>query len=58
MNVFDLRNFVTTEYQRFSTGYSTIKAEDIKRFVEGQHQQQRYWPAPLVQIDQSTFHAG
>ncbi len=30
MNVFELRNFVTSEYRRFSTGYSTIKAKDIK----------------------------
>jgi ATP-dependent helicase YprA (DUF1998 family) len=51
MNVFDLRNFVTSEYRRFSTGYSTIKAKDIKAFIEEQHKKQRYWPAPLVQIN-------
>ena len=51
MNVFDLRNFVTSEYRRFSTGYSTIKAQDIKQFVNGEHEQQCYWPAPLVQIN-------
>lgn len=51
MNVFDLRDFVTEEYERFSRGYSTFRADDIKQFVDNEHKKQRYWPAPLVQIN-------
>jgi len=51
MNVFDLRHFIVSEYKKFSTGYTTIKAKDIKDFLEKQHKKQRYWPAPLVQIN-------
>ena len=57
MNVFELRNYVISEYQRFSTGYSTIRAEDILTFIQTEHDKQRYWPAPLVQIN-PTFKKG
>ena len=51
MNVFSLRDFVISEYRRFSTGYAKIHAEDIRSFVDEENENQRYWPAPLVQIN-------
>jgi len=51
VNLFELRDFICDEYREFSTGYTKIRAEDIKRFIAQEHENQRYWPAPLVQIN-------
>lgn len=51
MNVFKLRNYLVDQYRGFSTGYSTIYAADIQQYVQIEYNNQRYWPAPLVQIN-------
>jgi len=44
VNLFELRDFICDEYREFSTGYTKIRAEDIKRFIAQEHENQRYWP--------------
>jgi len=41
MNVFKLCDFVTREYERFSTGYSTFRAQDIKMEKYGEYRTRR-----------------
>ena len=53
MEVFELRDYVISQYREFSTGYTKILAKDINRFLKKEHANQRYWPAPLVQINPS-----
>lgn len=50
-NVFDFRNEVVSDYSRFSRSFSTIRAQDIKDFVDVEYDQGRYWPEPLIQIN-------
>jgi len=45
MDVFEFRNYLVDEYRQFSTGYSTIQADDIRQFVKREYGNQRYWPA-------------
>ena len=51
MEVFELRDYVISQYREFSTGYTKILAEDINRFLKKEHANQHYWLAPLVQIN-------
>ncbi len=50
-NVFDFRNKLIEEYDRFSRSFSLIAAPDIKEIVNRQYNDGRYWPDPLVQIN-------
>ena len=50
-NVFSYRDAVIDEYNRFSRSFTKISADDIKRVVDAEYANGRYWPDPLVQIN-------
>ncbi|RDH46487.1 DUF1998 domain-containing protein [Zooshikella ganghwensis] len=50
-NVFDFRDRLVDEYSSFSRSFVSIAAEDIKRLVEQEYSEGRYWPQPLIQIN-------
>ena len=51
MNVFDLRDTLVADYQRFARSFTTIKADDIREQVEAEYKTGRFWPDPLVQVN-------
>lgn len=51
MNVFDLRDTLVGDYQRFARSFTTIQADDIRHQVEAAYQGKRFWPDPLIQIN-------
>ncbi|MEI2719915.1 MAG: DEAD/DEAH box helicase [Gemmatimonadales bacterium] len=51
MNVFDLRDTLVGDYQRFARSFTTIHAKDIRDQVEEAYQGKRFWPDPLIQIN-------
>lgn len=50
-NVFSFRDQLIAEYGAFSRSFTKIAADDIKREVERQYDEGRYWPEPLIQIN-------
>ena len=50
-NVFSYRDAVIDEYNRFSRSFTKISADDIKRVVDAEYANGRYWPDPLIQIN-------
>ncbi|MBL4827147.1 MAG: DEAD/DEAH box helicase [Spongiibacteraceae bacterium] len=57
MDVFSYRDAVIGDYKRFTTSFTTIKAQDIKDFVTSKYDEGQYWPAPLIQLN-PAFVAG
>ncbi|AMO54593.1 hypothetical protein GZ77_24715 [Endozoicomonas montiporae] len=57
MDAFKFREHLISQYSEFSRSFCKIKADDIRSFVEKIHQEQLYWPAPLIQVNPS-FKAG
>lgn len=57
MDAFKFREHIISQYSEFSGSFCKIKALDIQRFVKKIHEQQRYWPAPLIQVN-PNFKAG
>ncbi len=51
MDVFNLRDTLVEDYQRFARSFTTIRADDIRSQVELAYQGGRYWPDPLVQLN-------
>lgn len=51
MNVFEFREKLVTDYSYFTRSFTRIKAEDIKDFVDHEYDSQKYWPAPLIQVN-------
>ena len=50
MNVFEFRNHLIADYQRFSRSFTKIRADDIQAFVKGEYRDERFWPAPLTLV--------
>lgn len=50
-NVFDFRDELVNEYSIFSRSFVTVSADDIKRVIEKEYAEGRYWPQPLIQIN-------
>lgn len=57
MDVFSYRDAVISDYEKFTTSFTTIKSPDIKTFVTKNYDDGKYWPAPLIQLNPS-FVAG
>ena len=53
MDVFSYRDAVITDYKRFTTSFTQIKAPDIKDFIVSKYDDGHYWPAPLIQLNPS-----
>lgn len=51
MNVFEFREKLVADYSTFTRSFTRIKAPDIGKYVESEYQSQRYWPAPLIQVN-------
>ncbi len=57
MNVFEFRQTLVREYAQFSRSFTRLRSEDIREFVDREYASQRYWPAPLIQIN-PTYRSG
>jgi hypothetical protein len=53
MDVFDLRDRVIRDYERFTRSFAKIEAGDIKTVVDQAYDQGRFWPSPLIQLNPS-----
>jgi len=51
VDVFEFREHLVGEYERFTRSFSRIRAEDIRDYVDREYAGQKYWPEPLVQIN-------
>jgi hypothetical protein len=49
MDVFEFRDRLVSEYERFTRSFVRIRAPDIKSYVEAEYAAGRFWPAPMVQ---------
>jgi len=53
MDVFEFREKLISDYSGFTRSFTRIKADDIKDFIGKEYASQKYWPAPLVQVNPS-----
>jgi len=51
MDVFEFREKLVTDYSNFTRSFTRIKSPDIAGYVDEAYASQRYWPAPLVQVN-------
>lgn len=51
MDVFELRNDIIEEYERFSRSFTEIKAPDILSKIDEAYKEEKFWPEPLIQIN-------
>ena len=51
MDVFAFREELVSEYERFSRSFTSIRAEDISKEIDGAYADGRFWPAPLIQLN-------
>jgi superfamily II DNA/RNA helicase len=51
MDVFAFREKLISDYSDFTRSFTRIKADDIKEFIHKEYASQKYWPAPLVQVN-------
>lgn len=59
MNVFEFRERVIEDYERFARSFTRIKATDIKAYVDAEvYGRQHFWPMPLIQINPNFVIAG
>jgi superfamily II DNA/RNA helicase len=57
MDVFEFRDRLIEDYERFSRSFTQIRADDIHDAVEAAYRAGRFWPTPLIQIN-PNFVAG
>ncbi|WP_461246155.1 DEAD/DEAH box helicase [Treponema sp. R6D11] len=50
-DIFDFHENVVKNFEQFSRSFTTIRAEDIRKAVDTEYANKRYWPAPLIQIN-------
>jgi hypothetical protein len=58
MDVFTFRDQLIAEYQRFTRSFVTIRAADIKAHVDQEYVAERFWPAPMVQLNPAFVPGG
>ena len=58
MDVFEFRNRLIEDYERFSRSFTQIRAEDVRDAVEVAYRGGRFWPAPLIQINPNFVSGG
>jgi len=51
VDVFEFRQRVIADYERFSRSFSKIRADDIAQFIDAEYRAEKFWPAPLVQLN-------
>ncbi|MCU0481219.1 MAG: DEAD/DEAH box helicase, partial [Anaerolineae bacterium] len=57
MNIFDLRQHITTEYQNYARGFINIADSRIQKQVEEALHQEAFLPEPLIQLN-PNFESG
>jgi DEAD/DEAH box helicase len=58
LDVFKFRENIARDYERFSRSFTKIGAPDIKDFVDREYAAQKFWPAPLVQLNPNFVPGG
>jgi ATP-dependent helicase YprA (DUF1998 family) len=58
LDVFKFRENIVRDYERFSRSFTKIRATDIKEFVDRGYAGQKFWPAPLVQLNPNFVPGG
>ena len=58
MDVFEFRDRLIEDYERFSRSFTRIRAEDVRGAVELAYRGGRFWPAPLIQINPNFVPGG
>jgi len=58
MDVFDFRDKLVDEYARFTRSFVRIGAPDIKAHVDQEYAAERFWPAPMVQLNPAFVSGG
>ena len=51
MDVFEFRDKLVGDYSDFTRSFTRIQAADISSFVDETYNSERYWPAPLIQVN-------
>lgn len=50
-NIFEFRDNVISDYQKFSTSFANIAADDISSYVKKESDEGRFWPEPILQLN-------
>jgi superfamily II DNA/RNA helicase/very-short-patch-repair endonuclease len=58
MDVFAFRDKLVSEYERFTRSFVTIQAADIRAHVDQEYSAERFWPAPMVQLNPAFVPGG
>ena len=51
MDIFEFRNRIIEDYERFSRSFTRISAKDLQQFLQQQYDSQHFWPEPLIQLN-------
>lgn len=51
MKAFEFDHYLIKSYSRFSRSFSTIRADDLRREIEGQYDVGRFWPDALLSLN-------
>jgi superfamily II DNA/RNA helicase len=58
VDVFEFRRCIIEDYERFSRSFTHIQAEDISQFLDAEYRAEKFWPAPLVQLNPNFVPGG
>lgn len=58
MGVFAFRDRMVADYERFTRSFVRIRAADIKQHVDAEYDAERFWPAPLIQLNPAFVPGG
>lgn len=58
MDVFQFRDRLVGEYERFTRSFVRIRAPDIKAHVDAEYGAGRFWPAPMVGLNPAFVPGG
>jgi len=58
VDVFEFRETLIEEYERFSRSFTRIRATDIKDNVDEEYARGRFWHPPLIQLNPNFVPAG
>ena len=58
MDVFAFRDQLIAEYEQFTRSFVSIRATDIKKYVNQEYDAGRFWPAPMVQLNPAFVSGG
>ncbi len=53
MNVFEFRDKLVKDYERFTTSFVRPAAPDIRSFIDSHYANETYWPSPYLQLNPS-----